>query len=87
MPRPHRGLGACGQRSVLWLGNRDYPGSRQVLCLSVNEIRRLHAIFCRPAHPPGHHLHWSYWRRRHQARARHFHYQRRREKDRTARAI
>lgn len=23
-----------------------------MLCLSLNEIRRLHAAFCRPAHPP-----------------------------------
>jgi len=82
MARPRRGLGACGQRSGLRPGNRDYPGNRQVLCLSVNEIRRLHAIFCQPAHPPSHHLRWSHWRRRHQARARHFHYQRRRERER-----
>jgi hypothetical protein len=46
--------------------------------LTVNEIRRLHAILCRPAHPASHHLHWPRWRRRHQARARHCHYQRRR---------
>jgi hypothetical protein len=24
--------------------------------LTVNEIRRLHAIFCHPAHPVSHHL-------------------------------
>ena len=76
--RPHRGPGACGQRSGPPRGNRDYPGSGQTVSLSVNEIRRLHALLCRPAHPPGHHLHWSQWRRRHQARARHCHYQRRR---------
>jgi hypothetical protein len=44
---------------------------------SSNEIRRLHAIFSRPEHPAVHHLRWSTWRRRHQARARHCHYQRR----------
>jgi hypothetical protein len=49
-----------------------------MICLTMNEIRRMHALLCRPAHPPGHHLHWSAWRRRHQARARHCHYQRRR---------
>jgi hypothetical protein len=27
-----------------------------MLCLSVNETRRLQAIFGRPAHPAGHHL-------------------------------
>jgi hypothetical protein len=48
-------------------------------CLSVNEIRRMHAALCRPAHPPGHYLCWSWWRRRHQAIARQYHYQRRRE--------
>ncbi len=48
-----------------------------MICLTMNEIRRMHALLCRPAHPPGHHLHWSTWRRRHQARARHCHYQRR----------
>jgi hypothetical protein len=46
-------------------------------CLSVNELRRMHATLCRPAHPPGHYLHWSTWRRRHQATARRYHYQRR----------
>jgi hypothetical protein len=46
----------------------------------VNEIRRLHAVFYRPTHPAAHHWHWPHWRRRHQARARHCHYQRRRER-------
>jgi hypothetical protein len=45
-------------------------------CLSVSEIRRMHAIFCRPAHTPEHHLHWSRWRRRHQAAARKYRHQR-----------
>jgi SRSO17 transposase len=49
--------------------------------LTVNEIRRMHAILCRPAHPPEHHLRWSHWRRRHQARARNCHHQRRRDRD------
>jgi hypothetical protein len=49
-------------------------------CLSVNEIRRMRAALCRPAHPPGHYLYWSWWRRRHQAIARQYHYQRRRER-------
>ncbi|MDT4948561.1 MAG: hypothetical protein QOJ37_1156 [Pseudonocardiales bacterium] len=50
-------------------------------CLSVNEIRRMHAALCRPAHPPDHYLHWSLWRRRHQATARQCHYQRRHNRD------
>jgi hypothetical protein len=60
--------------------NRSATGSdtRQMTCLSVNEIRRMHAILSRPAHPVGHHLRWSAWRRQHQARARHCHYHRRR---------
>jgi SRSO17 transposase len=49
----------------------------ELVPLSVNEIRRLYAAFHRPHHPPGHTLHWSRWRRRHQARARRCHYQRR----------
>ena len=32
-------------------------------CLSVNEIRHMHAAFCRPAHPPDHYLHCHYQRR------------------------
>jgi len=51
-----------------------------MVCLTVNEIRRMHAALCRPAHPPEHHLHWSRWRRRHQAIARRCHYQRRRKR-------
>jgi len=52
--------------------NRLTTGSdgQPVTCLTVNEIRRMHAIFCRPDWPPGHYLHWSRWRRRHQATAR-----------------
>jgi len=51
-----------------------------MICLTMNEIRHLHAIFSRPVYPASHHLRWSLWRRRHQARARHCHYQRRRER-------
>jgi DDE superfamily endonuclease len=64
-------------------GNHDHTaasGEGPLIGLTVNEIRRMHAIVCRPAHPAAHHLHWSRWRRRHQARARHCHYQRRRSR-------
>jgi molybdenum cofactor biosynthesis enzyme MoaA len=54
---------------------------KAMVCLTVNEIRRLHAALCRPAHPAEHHLHWSRWRRRHQATARRCHYQHRRKRD------
>jgi hypothetical protein len=52
-----------------------------MICLTINEIRSMHAALCRPQHLPEHHLHWSRWRRRHQAIARRCHYQRRRERD------
>jgi hypothetical protein len=50
----------------------------ELIPLTVNEIRRLHAIFKRPAYPPEYHERRSGWRRRNQLRARHSHYQRRR---------
>ncbi len=40
-----------------------------------------HLLPPRPAWPPGHHLNWSRWRRRHQAIARQCHYQRRINRD------
>ncbi|MEV0730498.1 IS701 family transposase [Polymorphospora sp. NPDC050346] len=46
--------------------------------LTVNEIRRLiNALIITPIRDPAHRLHWSHWRRRHQARARRSHYTRR----------
>jgi SRSO17 transposase len=79
---PERGPTACGQLSRPRPAGRNGPvtGSdgQQVISLTVNEIRRLHAIVSRPVRPLSHHLRWSRWRRRHQARARHCHYQRRR---------
>jgi len=51
---------------------------RKILCRSD---RRTGWLAARPAHPPEHYLHWSRWRRRHQAIARQCHYQRRRERD------
>jgi len=46
--------------------------------LTLNEIRRLFARFItNTAYTIGHWLHWSNWRRRHQARARTSHYRRR----------
>jgi len=45
--------------------------------LTRNEIAHLLAtLITGPAHSPGHRLHWSQWRRRHQHRARTCHYQR-----------
>ena len=59
---PHEGLSGHG------------PG--ELIELTVNEIRRLHAHYYRPDHLWRHRIRWSRWRRRHQARARRCHYQR-----------
>ncbi len=52
----------------------------RLIPLSCNEIRRLWSTLTDPAHPLEHTDHWSRWRRRHQTRARHSHYQRQRAK-------
>ncbi|MEU3221514.1 IS701 family transposase [Streptomyces sp. NPDC006971] len=58
--------------------------SRDPITLTVPEIRRLlAAVFNPPAVTAARLLHWSNWRRRHQATARHSHY-RRRTADETA---
>jgi hypothetical protein len=54
--------------------NSNEPG--ELAPLTVNEIRRLHAHLNQPHHRSEHRIHWSHWRRRHQARARRGHYQR-----------
>jgi SRSO17 transposase len=49
------------------------PGG--LIPLTCNEIQRLFtALVVWPVHDTDHPLHWSTWRRRHQARARHSHY-------------
>lgn len=54
------------------------PGDTGLIDLTVNELRRLFNIFIiGPITDLAHRLHWSQWRRRHQARARRSHYQRR----------
>jgi hypothetical protein len=56
--------------------HRDEAG-HQMIPLTRSEIRRLFTgLACRPR-PIRHQLHWSCWRRRHQATARNCHYQRR----------
>jgi DDE superfamily endonuclease len=81
-----RGPAGCGQLPRPETAGRNCPvadsHSQPPSRLTVNEIRRMHAILCRPAHPPAHHVRWSGWRRRHQQRARRCHYQRRRERAR-----
>lgn len=79
--RAREGVMACGQLSgpPNWCDHPVTLGyNKPMICLTMNEIRRLHAILRCPAHPPEHHLRWSAWRRRHQGRTRHCHYQRRR---------
>ena len=49
----------------------------EMIPLTAAETRRLFNLHTRVTRPVQHHLRWSGWRRRHQARARRFHYQRR----------
>jgi hypothetical protein len=54
------------------------PNDQELIPLSVNEIRRLLAkLVINAVHTIDHWLHWSRWRRRHQARAKTSHYKRR----------
>jgi hypothetical protein len=56
--------------------HRDQAG-HDLVPLTRNEIRRLFTgLLCRPR-PARDQLHWSHWRRRHQATARNCHYHRR----------
>ena len=43
--------------------------------LTAAETRRLFNLYSRVTRPEHYHERWSGWRRRHQARARRFHYQ------------
>jgi SRSO17 transposase len=56
--------------------HRDQAG-HELIPLTRNEIRRLYAGLLHCPRPARHQLHWSCWRRRHQATARKCHYQRR----------
>jgi len=49
----------------------DDPG---LIALTVAEIKRLFCLVTRCLQPETHHLHWVWWRRRHQARAKWFHH-------------
>jgi SRSO17 transposase len=49
----------------------DDPG---LIALTVAEIKRLFALVTGHLQPDAHHLHWVWWRRRHQARAKWFHH-------------
>jgi SRSO17 transposase len=58
--------------------DRHTAGDHTLIALTFNEIRRLFGRFiANTAHTIGHWLHWSNWRRRHQATAKTSHYHRR----------
>ncbi|MCK9931698.1 IS701 family transposase [Frankia sp. Mgl5] len=64
--------------AVLAADERDQPPPEGLLPLTVNEVRRLFtALVVQTAETVAHVLHWSQWRRRHQANARASHYRRR----------
>jgi SRSO17 transposase len=70
---------ACAFLSVLAAtqpGHRDRR-DEQLIPLTRNEIRRLFTGLGRQLPAPGKQLHWSRWRRRHQATAQACHYRRR----------
>jgi hypothetical protein len=56
--------------------HRDETG-HELIPLTRNEIRRLFTGLLHRPRPAREQLHWSCWRRRHQATARNCHYQRR----------
>ncbi|MGI8312126.1 IS701 family transposase [Saccharopolyspora hattusasensis] len=57
------------------------PEDPGLIALTVAEIKRLFTLVTRRLHPETHHLHWVWWRRRHQARARWFHHRARLRRD------
>jgi hypothetical protein len=71
-------LVACAFLSVLAaIQPRDgQPHDDQLIPLTRNEIRRLFTSLSEQPHEPAIQLHWSRWRRRHQATARTCHYRR-----------
>lgn len=57
------------------------PENPGLIALTVAEIKRLFQLVTRRLQPETHHLHWIWWRRRHQARARWFHHRTRLRRD------
>ena len=49
------------------------PEDPGLIALTVVEIKRLFNLITRTWRAASHHLHWTFWRRRHQARARWYH--------------
>lgn len=50
------------------------PEDPGLIALTVAEVKRLFMLVTRRLLPEAHHLRWTWWRRRHQARARWFHH-------------
>lgn len=67
--------------AVATADERDHrPTPTGLITLTVNEFRRLFdALLLGTTHRIDALLHWSNWRRRHQARARECHYRRRKQ--------
>jgi hypothetical protein len=55
-------------------GDQLPPEDPGLIPLTVAEIKRLFILATRRLHAVTHHLHWTQWRRRHQARAKWFHH-------------
>jgi SRSO17 transposase len=74
-------LAALAVLAICTADSRDRnadPARQAMIELTVNEIRRLiNTLIIEPVRDLIHRLHWSGWRRQHQARARRAHYKRR----------
>jgi SRSO17 transposase len=57
------------------------PTDPGLIPLTVAEVKRLFNLLTRTMHDLAHHLHWAWWRRRHQARARWYHHRARLRRD------
>lgn len=54
--------------------DQDPPKDPGLIAFTIAEIKRLFILITRRPHTDAHHLHWTWWRQRHQARARWFHH-------------
>jgi SRSO17 transposase len=54
--------------------DQEPPEDPGLIPFTVPEIKRLYILFHQALHSIAHGLHWSWWRRRHQARARWYHH-------------
>jgi SRSO17 transposase len=61
--------------------DQEPPADTGLIAPTVAEIKRLFNLITRRLHTVEHHLHWAWWRRRHQARARWFHHRTRLRRD------